>query len=244
MRSAFFHPHLARFSPIHFLTLRAFPSSQTTQTRCWGRLGILFFLLPFLLHCCFHLIFPSYSIFLLLAIPVACLFAPLLQLSICWSLEGAENKLGTAYLVIENSPYASFRPLCCCEGCECAESWEGAPTLNWKIYDTTKAAQEKGSKKKSFNGTRENIENPCSGLRVAGGEQNRIIQKQQRKGKQRDNIGKIFRCHLTASFFNTGGNASIIYLFIWLRCSYFSLFVLKNVFAPLLEEEEEEKKLV
>lgn len=173
------HPHRSRCSPIHFLTLRAFPSSQTTQTRCWGRLGIfLSFLCPFLLHCCFHLIFPSYF-FLPSQSPVSSLPCSSF-LSICWSLEGAQNKLGTAYLVIENSPYASFRPLCCCEGCECAVGG-GAPTLNWKIYDTTKAAQEKGSKReKSLNGTRENIENPCSGRRE--------IESQEKQRQHWENI--------------------------------------------------------
>lgn len=67
-----------------------------------------------------------------------CIAASIWFLSICWSLRGAENKLGTAYLVIENSPYAFSRPLYAVAK---ALGW-GTPPLNWKIYDTTKAGAQ------------------------------------------------------------------------------------------------------
>lgn len=182
MRSAFFHiPTHISLAVRPFIFSRYGLSLRRKRHRHAAEVDLEFFFLFFALFFCiaasiwfFLLIFPCHPSRLSLRSP-----AP--ALSICWSLEGAENKLGTAYLVIENSPYASFRPLCCCEGCECAVGGEGAPTLNWKIYDTTKAAQEKGSKReKSLNGTRENIENPCSGRRE--------IESQEKQRQHWENI--------------------------------------------------------
>lgn len=192
------HISLARFSPIHFLTLRAFPSSQTTQTRCWGRLGILFFfafssalLLPsdfsfFFFSSCY----PSRLSFHSPA-PTLYLLKPRRR------RKQARNSLSCyrEFSLCFFPPFMLLRRLWVCR--------VGAPTLNWKIHDTTKAAQEKGSKKKVWMGHER-----TSRIRAAAEGGGRQAKSNHTKAaaeeeESSDNIEKIFRCHLTASFFST-----------------------------------------